>query len=160
MGGLVATTAAITAAIVGKAAVATVAGKIVSFVVGTVLGAALAFGINLLISKFMKPDDPDRANTTSFLFGQAENVAKQGIVVPVGYGRMVVGSRVVSVNLFQVDRAMYDEARGGGGLASIASLVKGSTTKLTPTNDGIIRMSSGAPDPMDYTLNMGGPVKP
>jgi len=159
MGGFVAMTAAITSAIVGASAVAagTIMAKVVSFVVGTVLGAALAFGLNLLISKLMKPDDPDRANTTSFLFGQAENVARQGVVVPVGYGRMIIGSRTVSVNLFQVDRSLYDKARGGGGMGSIASIVKDSASSISPTNDGIIKMSNrGASDPIDYTINSDG----
>ena len=91
-----------------KLSVATMAGKIATFVVGTVLSAALSFGISLLIAKLMKPDDPDLANTTSFAFGQAENVTRQGVVVPVGYGRLQVGSRVVSVNMFNVDRTKFE----------------------------------------------------
>lgn len=159
MGGLVATTAAIVSAMgfaMKAGAAITIGGKIATFVVGTLLGAALAFGINLLISKLMSPDDPDRANTTSFLFGQAENVARQGIVVPVGYGRMIIGSRVVSVNLFQVDRAVYDEARGGGGLASIMAVVKDADRTINPTNDGIIKISTSAPSPYDYTISSDG----
>ena len=105
----------------------------------------------------MSPDDPDRANTTSFLFGQAENVARQGIVVPVGYGRMIIGSRTVSVNLFQVDRSLYDKARGGGGLGSIASMVKDPAASISPTNDGVIKISEGgASEPIDYTINSDG----
>ena len=91
-----------------KLSVASMAGKIATFVVGTVLSAALSFGISLLIAKLMKPDDPDLANTTSFAFGQAENVTRQGVVVPVGYGRLQVGSRVVSVNMFNVDRSKFE----------------------------------------------------
>ena len=93
---------------------------------------------------------------TNFLFGQAENVARQGIVVPVGYGRMIIGSRVVSVNLFQVDRAVYDEARGGGGLASIMAVVKDADRTINPTNDGIIKISTSAPSPYDYTISSDG----
>jgi predicted phage tail protein len=160
MGGFVATTAAIVSAMgfaMKAGAAITIGGKIATFVVGTLLGAALSFGISLLISKLMKPDDPDRANTTSFLFGQAENVARQGIVVPVGYGRMIIGSRTVSVNLFQVDRSLYDKARGGGGLGSIASMVKDPAASISPTNDGVIKISEGgASEPIDYTINSDG----
>ena len=96
-----------------KLTAGTFAAKAATFVIGTVLGAALAFGISMLIAKLMKPDDPDLANTSSFVFGQAENVTRQGVVVPVGYGRMQVGSRVISVNLFNVDRSEYDRAHSG-----------------------------------------------
>jgi len=121
MGGFVASaTAAITVAIVGKKAVAagTLAAKVTSFIVGTVLAGALTFGLNLLISKLLKPDDPESANTSSFIFGQAENVSKQGVVVPVGYGRLQVGSRVISVNKFSVDRGRFDES--GAGIYAIS----------------------------------------
>jgi len=110
MGGLVATSAAITTAMLGSAMVGTVAFKVVNFVVGTVLMAALSFGISLLIAKILKPDDPESLNTSSFIFGQAENITRQGVVVPVGYGRMQIGSRVISVNIVNSDRTIVDNS--------------------------------------------------
>lgn len=113
MGGAIgfsALVASITGALTGGAAATTLAYKVTSFIVGTVLAGALTFGLNLLISKLLKPDDPESANTSSFIFGQAENVSKQGVVVPVGYGRLQVGSRVISVNKFSVDRGRFDES--------------------------------------------------
>jgi predicted phage tail protein len=109
MGGLVATTAAITAAITTATATAMTI-KVVNFVVGTVLMAALSFGISLLIAKILKPDDPESLNTSSFIFGQAENITRQGVVVPVGYGRMQIGSRVISVNIVNSDRSIVDNS--------------------------------------------------
>lgn len=168
MGAFIASaTAAITTALVGTtvvgissaAAIATY--KAVSFVVGTVLSAALAFGLNLLISKLMAPDDPDAAQTSSFMFGQAENITKQGVVVPVGYGRMQIGSRGVSVNLSNVDRALYDEARGGQGLYAIARAINDPNSKINPTNDGVIQISNERKDPYDRTITHNiGPVTP
>lgn len=133
--------ASLTAAIVGKLALTSaIATKVATFVVGTVLSAALSFGISLLISAIMKPDDPEALNTSSFLLGQAENVTKQGVVVPVGYGRMQVGSRVVSVNLFNVDRSKYDNS--GAGLYDILKQQGGNRSDSTIVNDGVIQVSN------------------
>ena len=105
-GAVAATSAAIAAAIFTSAT----AVKVATFIIGAVLAAALSFGISLLISKMMEPDDPEIVTTSSFIFGQAENVAKQGLPVPVGYGRFIVGSRTVSVNSFAVDKYIFDSA--------------------------------------------------
>jgi predicted phage tail protein len=149
IGGFIATaTAAITTALVGTtvvgissaAAIATY--KAVSFVVGTVLAAALSFGLSLLISKLMKPDDPKSANTTSFIFGQAENVTKQGVVVPVGYGRLQAGSRVVSVNKFSVDRKKFDGS--GADIYAISQDKNNPDAEVKfRNNGGIIQMFKG-----------------
>tara|TARA_R100000008_G_scaffold21746_1_gene11496 strand:+ start:1330 stop:2004 length:675 start_codon:yes stop_codon:yes gene_type:complete len=130
--------ATLTTAIVGAMGLA--GSKIATFVVGTLVSGALAFGLNMLITKLMAPDDPESLNTTSFLFGQAENVTKQGVVVPVGYGRMQIGSRVVSVNMFSVDRAVYD--RSGAGLYDILKLKNESNKGDVITSDGVIQVSS------------------
>ena len=132
--------ATLTAAIVGKLALTGIVAKVATFVIGTVLSAALSFGISLLISAIMKPDDPEALNTSSFLLGQAENVTKQGVVVPVGYGRMQVGSRVVSVNLFNVDRSKYDNS--GAGLYDILKQQGGNRSDSTIVNDGVIQVSN------------------
>jgi hypothetical protein len=130
--------------------------KIATFVVGTVLSAALSFGISLLIAKLMTPDDPDLANTTSFAFGQAENVSRQGVVVPVGYGRLQVGSRTISVNLFNVDRSIYNKS-GSGGLYDIARLVQNPrNTDIQPTNDGVIQGNYSGTD-VDISIGNGDP---
>ncbi len=147
MGGFVATaTAAITAAIVGSTVAKTaLAYKVTSFIVGTVLGAALSFGLSLLISKLMKPDDPKSANTSSFIFGQAENVTKQGVVVPVGYGRLQAGSRVVSVNKFSVDREKFDGS--GADIYAISQDKNNPDAEVKfRNNGGIIQMLKEDPN--------------
>tara|TARA_Y100001951_G_C11282283_1_gene266228 strand:+ start:931 stop:1608 length:678 start_codon:yes stop_codon:yes gene_type:complete len=131
----------LTTAIVG--AIGLAGSKIATFIVGTLVSAALSFGLNLLISKIMKPDDPEALNTSSFLFGQAENVSKQGVVVPVGYGRMQIGSRVISVNLFNVDRSLYDKS--GAGLYDILKVQNDPSDDTTVSPDGIIQISSLVP---------------
>lgn len=103
-GGVVVTSAKIAAALfVKKLAI-----KIATFVISAVLSAALSFGISLLVAKLMEQDDPKVVQTTSFVFRTAENTTKQGGPIPVGYGRMIIGSRVVSVNSFAVDTPMFN----------------------------------------------------
>ena len=48
---------------------------------------------------FKPPKAKEEKETGSFLFTGAENVAAQGIPVPLGYGRLKVGSRVVSAQM-------------------------------------------------------------
>ena len=52
------------------------------------------------IMKKLFPEDSeskaDEVETNSFLYSGAENVQKQGVAIPIGYGRLRVGSRVIS----------------------------------------------------------------
>jgi len=77
------------------------------FVLDTLITAVITMGISILIAKLMAPDDPQAVNTTSFLFGSAENVASQGQVVPVGYGRMRAGSKVISSSMSTMDKKKF-----------------------------------------------------
>lgn len=85
----------------------------VIFIVGGLINAALALGLSLLLQKIMKPDDNQLQNQSSksFIFSGAENVSQQGIPVPVGYGRLIVGSRVISANTFNVDFSFFDSEK-------------------------------------------------
>lgn len=83
------------------------AAMVVQFVLTAVISTAISYGISLLISKLLRPDDPDATRTSSFVFSGAENVTQQGQVVPVGYGRMIVGSNVVSVVNTSVDKTLW-----------------------------------------------------
>ena len=98
--------------IAGSFAVFTAAGKLtaVGMIVGAVITAAVSFGLSMIISKLLAPDDPEIINTTSFVFSKAENVAAQGQPIPVGYGRLRVGGSVISVNVFNTDKEKFDSA--------------------------------------------------
>jgi len=85
----------------------------------------------------MEPDDPEIVTTSSFIFGQAENVAKQGLPVPVGYGRFIVGSRVVSVNSFSVDKAIFDDDLYGTFTADFGDITTQTHANRKP-NDGLL----------------------
>lgn len=76
--------------------------------VGTTL--ALMVGVYFLLSKLNDiPDTEDAIKTTGFLFGGAENTASQGGIVPVGYGRLKIGSKIISASLSSVDKNLLME---------------------------------------------------
>lgn len=62
---------------------------------------ALSYGITNLMQKNNKPDSVGSASATanalnkSFLFSNGENVAEQGNPLPIGYGRLRIGSAVI-----------------------------------------------------------------
>ena len=47
---------------------------------------------------------PEDRNNQSYVFSGPENVSRQGGAIPVGYGRMMVGSTVVSASIEDVDQ--------------------------------------------------------
>lgn len=78
--------------------------SVVLFIIG------LAFtALSMVLAKSMSPKSPKDVSTSSAVLGQVRNVVNRNIVVPLGYGRMRVGSAVVSNNIF----ATSDERRYG-----------------------------------------------
>lgn len=62
--------------------------------------AAISFGISNLLQKDQKIDVGSASATStalnkSFLFSNGENIAEQGNPVPIGYGRLRIGSSVI-----------------------------------------------------------------
>lgn len=110
MGAVGFTIAAKITALTATAATGAVTLTFAGMVVGSIITAAVSFGLSMIISKMLAPDDPEIVNTTSFVFSQAENVAAQGQPVAVGYGRLRVGGSVISVNLLNVDRDKFDSS--------------------------------------------------
>lgn len=78
---------------------ATGAGFLTAALVGGVVLAAITIGLQMLLAP--KPEKPEaaRSSTTaikeSFSFSNKANVANQGSVIPIGYGRLKVGSQVI-----------------------------------------------------------------
>jgi predicted phage tail protein len=81
---------------------------ILEFVLTAIISTAISFGLSLLLAKLLRTDDPEAVNTTSFIFSSPENVASQGQVVPVGYGRVKIGSKTISVGLTNVDKERWE----------------------------------------------------
>ncbi len=73
--------------------------------------ALVAYGVYSLVTYLMTPDkpgDPSDYATSSFIFGSAENVESQGGAIPVGYGRMLLGSKIITANDTSVDLATWN----------------------------------------------------
>lgn len=62
------------------------------------IGMALA-GAAQLLSPVPKRPDPGGESQQSYIFDGATNTTSQGVPVPVGYGRMIVGSAVISAGI-------------------------------------------------------------
>lgn len=68
------------------------------------IGVSLALGgVAQLLAPQPKSPEPQEENPPSYVFDGAVNTQAQGQPVPVGYGRMIVGSAVISAGLTTVD---------------------------------------------------------
>lgn len=67
----------------------------ISFLVALLL-ILIATGIQLLITSLMTPKAPKDIKNNSRLFSGYENVTKRNVAIPIGYGRLKIGSIVVA----------------------------------------------------------------
>tara|TARA_Y100000034_G_scaffold135598_1_gene208202 strand:- start:1570 stop:2247 length:678 start_codon:yes stop_codon:yes gene_type:complete len=68
--------------------------------------ALISYGIHLLVESIIGgPDDPDAISTTSYVFQGPQNVTAQGSPVPIAYGRLMAGSKVISASISSVDKS-------------------------------------------------------
>lgn len=71
--------------------------------IGTGVGGALLFsGLSGMLFKppqVMVPSETNKDNDRSYLFNGAVNTTQQGQPIPIGYGRVRIGSQVVSASL-------------------------------------------------------------
>ena len=58
-------------------------------------------------------DKPEQATSTSFIFQNPKNTITQGGVVPLGYGRLRIGSYLISSAVFNSRRAKLDDSDVG-----------------------------------------------
>lgn len=95
-------------------------GKIIQVVVAIALIATgnpflIAVGTTLLTNALMKPPDLPRPESDvssakqSFNFSSKANVTEQGMPVPVGYGRLRVGSAIIQSNIKYYPQAFRPE---------------------------------------------------
>jgi len=70
------------------------------FIIGVLLTVA-----SIVITKMMSPKAPKDVKTNSTILGGIRNVTARNIVVPIGYGRLKLGSAVVSNQLIVKDSA-------------------------------------------------------
>ena len=93
-------------------------GTIIAYIVVAFIAAGVAY---LLAPKpqYNVQDIESTIATKSFLFGTFENTTRQGVPVPVGYGRLRIGSKVISSIIRNVD----NNALGPGTQASDDALI-------------------------------------
>tara|TARA_B100000424_G_scaffold270150_1_gene268774 strand:- start:6097 stop:6771 length:675 start_codon:yes stop_codon:yes gene_type:complete len=80
-------------------------GALTAFVTSLVVSLASGFIMRAL---FKPPKPEEERQSKSFLFSGGENVAQQGAAVPLGYGRLLVGSVVASATMEHIDRHRVD----------------------------------------------------
>lgn len=78
-------------------------------------GMALSFGATLILGGLAQmlaknPQTPPKDNTTSYLFNGPVNTTEQGNPVPILYGRLIIGSQVVSASIASYDLAIAPNA--------------------------------------------------
>jgi predicted phage tail protein len=61
-----------------------------------ILLIAISTGISMLITSLMTPKAPKDIKNNSRLFSGYENVTKRNVSIPIGYGRLKIGSIVVA----------------------------------------------------------------
>jgi predicted phage tail protein len=71
----------------------TIAG--IDILIGLLL-IAIATGIQILVTSLMTPKAPKDIKNNSRLFSGYENVTKRNVAIPVGYGRLKIGSIVIA----------------------------------------------------------------
>ena len=64
-------------------------------IIGLVL-LAISTGIQMMITKLLSPKSPTDIKTVSRLFSNYENVTFRNVPIPIGYGRLKIGSNVIS----------------------------------------------------------------
>jgi len=72
----------------------------ISILIGLLL-IAIATGIQMLVTSLMTPKAPKDIKNNSRLFSGYENVTKRNVAIPIGYGRLKIGSILIAndVNL-------------------------------------------------------------
>ena len=103
---------------------------VIAAIVKVVIFAAIAYAL-------MPTSEPEEAleieagaSKTSLIFSNTVNTASQGAPLPLGYGRLRVGSQVIQATIksFPQGQKTRYALRGGGAAGSVAKLI---TNKVT-----------------------------
>ena len=87
--------------------------------INILIQVVIAVATSLIMQALFKPPKAkEQRETKSYLFAGTQNVAAQGIPVPLGYGRLKVGSVVVSAAVRHLPYAKGPGAGHDGGLSS------------------------------------------
>lgn len=72
------------------------AAKALAFIANVLIISVISFGISFLVAKLLTPKDPKQVKTSSFILGAKSNIAARNTPIPLGYGKLRVGSYIIS----------------------------------------------------------------
>jgi len=82
-------------------------------VVATITAIVVSIVTGLIMQALFKPPKPkEEKETKSYLFSGPVNTAAQGVPIPLGYGRLRVGSTVISASLRNQQLYEFDGYKG------------------------------------------------
>jgi predicted phage tail protein len=100
----------------------TIAGKIGVFIVNTIIMSVISFGISFLVNKLLSPKDPKQVKTSSYIFSSKDNTSVRNTPLPVSYGRLRIGSLVISTIALNFDLAIANNQTKTTITPSIATI--------------------------------------
>ncbi len=99
----------------------------ITFVANVLVMSIISFGISFLVAKLLTPKDPKQVKTSSFIFSSKENSVARNTPIPIGYGRLRVGSCLISSIEMNFDIDLVNNTSGGAS----NSLVGGPVSTFT-----------------------------
>lgn len=106
----------------------TLTGAIVAGAVNAVIASAISLGVSFLMSSINSQTSPQlnrqqiavggatstiESKGKSYIFSNSNNAVSQGASVPVGYGTMIIGSRLISASIknYSTDQIFFDQIK-------------------------------------------------
>lgn len=122
---------------VGGAILAVIGAVLIATGFGTPIGyLLLGTGLQMMLAPKPKPEQRPQSEVSglkeSFIFSSKANLAQQGVPVPVGYGRLRVGSSIIQSTIKSYPQKLYTPE------AMQVSTEINSTNSTNPTSEAII----------------------
>ena len=104
-------------------------GSAEQIIIGLIL-LAISTGIQMLITKLLTPQSPTDITTVSRLFSGYENVSLRNVSIPIGYGRLKIGSIVISND---ISFKIHTESKSSNqAISQVAKEVGALSAQLNP----------------------------
>ena len=84
--------------------------------------SVISFGISFLVNKLLSPKDPKQVKTSSYIFSSKDNTANRNTPIPVSYGRLRIGSHVISTVSLNFDLNFSNDQTKTALIPSIATV--------------------------------------
>ncbi len=114
--------------IIGSLITSMAVAKTIAFIANVIIVSIISFGISYLVSKLLSPKDPKQVKTASFIFTSTENAAARNTPVPIAYGRLRVGSCLVSNIGINFDINLVTDTTGASSNSTSAFATSGGSS--------------------------------